>query len=179
LQAGTIKWETIYDDVVHPNNAGHDIASELLRGFLNASLAKFPAKDSDLPAIAPLPAPLISDTFARCTLFRAADLKPLSAEGWACVKSNVWECGSTGGRIEYEVAGTVLMLGRSIPAVAKGRVELVVDGGAPRPLLHDGHNQPVAKGLPPGLHRVAIVVRPFGGTEKDKVQIGWGGAAGL
>ena len=177
LQAGTMKWEAIYDDVVHPNNAGHDIASELLRGFLKASLGKLPKNDRDLPAIAPMPAPLISDTFARCTMFRAADLKPLSAEGWACVKSNVWECGSAGGRLEYEMTGTVLMLGRNIPAVAKGRVDLILDGGAPRPLLHDGHNLPVAKGLNAGLHRVAVVVHSFDGA--DKVQIWWGGAAGL
>jgi hypothetical protein len=177
LQAGTIKWETIYDDVVHPNDVGHDIASELLRSYLNASLGQLPKNDRDLPVIAPVPALRISDTFERCTMFRAADLKPLSAEGWTCVKSNVWECGSAGGRLEYDVSGTVLLLGRNIPAVAKERVELVVDGGAPRPLLHDGHNLPVAKGLNPGLHRVAIVVHPFEGA--DKVQIWWGGAAGL
>ena len=177
LQAGKLKWETIYDDVVHPNDAGHDIASELLRSFLNASLAKLPAKDSDLPAIAPVPTPLISDTFERCTMFRAADLKPLSAEGWTCVKSNVWECGSAGGRLEYEVPGRILMLGRNIPVAASNGVELVVDGGTPRPILRDGHNRPVAKGLNARLHRVAVVVHPFGAT--DKVQIWWGGAAGL
>jgi lysophospholipase L1-like esterase len=179
LQAGTIKWETLYADVVHPNDAGHDIASELLRGFLNASLAKLPAKDSDLPAIAPVPARLNADTYERCVLLRGADFKPVSSNGWSFVRSSVWECGSAGGRLEYDVSGTVLLLGRNIPAVAKGRVELVVDGGAPRPLLQDGHNLPVAKGLTSGLHRVAIVVQPFEGTEKDKVQIGWGGAAGL
>ena len=180
LKAGTIKWETIYDDVVHPNDAGHDIASELVTCFLNASLAKLPKDERDLPAIAPVPAPLISDTFERCTLFRAADLEPLSAEGWTCVKSNVWECGSAGGRLEYEVTGTVLMLGRNIPAAAKGCVELIVDGGAPLPLLHDGHNLPVAKGLNAGLHRVTVVVHPFGEKEKAaNVQIWWGGAAGL
>ena len=182
LQSGKLKWEAIYDDVVHPNNAGHDIASELLRGFLNASLGKLPKNDRDLPALAPVPAPLISDTFERCTMFRAADLKPVSAEGWTCVKSNIWECGSAGGRLEYEVTGTVLMLGRSIPEVANKRVELVVDGGTPRLISREGHNLPVAKGLNAGLHRVAVVVQPFGEGEKEraaKVQIGWGGAAGL
>lgn len=182
LQAGKLKWETIYDDVVHPNNAGHDIASELLRSFLNASLDRLPKNDSDLPAIAPVPAPLISDTFARCTMFRAADLKPLSSEGWRCVKSNVWECGNAGGRLEYEATGTVLMLGRSIPAAASNRVELVVDNGAPRPVSREGHNLPVAKGLSAGVHRVAVVVHPFGEGDKEKagkVQISWGGAAGL
>lgn len=179
LQAGTIKWETIYDDVVHPNNDGHDIASELLRGFLASSLAKLPKGDRGLPGIAPVPAPLKADTYERCVLLRAPDFKPVSSNGWTCVRSSVWECGSSGGRLEYDVSGTVLLLGRNIPAVAKGRVELVVDGGAPIPILHDGHNRPVAKGLTAGLHRVAIVVQPFSGTEKDKVQIGWGGAAGL
>ena len=180
LQAGKLKWETIYDDVVHPNNAGHDIASELLRSFLTAALDKLPKNDRDLPAVAPVPAPMISDTFERCTMFRAADLKPLSSAGWTCVKSNVWECGSAGGRLEYEVTGTVLMLGRTIPVAAGKNVELIVDGGPPRPILRDGHNLPVAKGLAAGRHRVAVVVQPFGGTESaDKVQIWWGGAAGL
>jgi len=177
LQSGAIKWETIYDDVVHPNDVGHDIASELLRGFLNAALAGLPAKDSDLPAIAAVPAPLNSNLFERCVLLRGADFNPVSSNGWTCAKSGTWECGSAGGRFEYEVSGTVLLLGRNIPAAAKERVELVVDGGAPRPLLHDGHNLPVAKGLNPGLHRVAIVVQPFEGA--DKVQIWWGGGGGL
>lgn len=179
LQAGTIKWETIYDDVVHPNNDGHDIASELLRGFLSSSLVKLPKDDRALPVVPPVPTTLISDTYERCVLLRGADFKPVSSNGWTCVRASVWECGSAGGRLEYDVSGTVLMLGRNIPAAAKERVELVVDGGAPIPLLHDGHNRPVAKGLTTGLHRVAIVVKPFSGTEKDKVQIGWGGAAGL
>jgi hypothetical protein len=141
-----------------------------------------PKNDRELPAIAPVPAPLISNTFERCSMFRAADLKPVSAQGWTCEKSSVWACGSAGGRLEYDVSGTVLMLGRNIPAVAKERVELVVDNGAPRPLLQDGHNRPVAKGLNPGLHRVAIVVHPFSDDEKEKVtkvQIWWGGASGL
>ena len=179
LQAGTIKWETIYDDVVHPNNEGHDIASELLRGFLASSLANLPKDDRGLPGIAPVPAPLKADTYERCVLLRAPDFKPVSSNGWTCVRSSVWECGSAGGRFEYEVSGQILLLGRNIPAVAKERVELVVDGGAPQPLLQDGHNRPVAKGLKAGLHRVAVVVQPFSGTEKDKVQIWWGGAAGL
>ena len=180
LQTGKVRWETIYDDVVHPNNAGHDIASDLLRSFLNASLGQLPKSDRELPAIAPVPAPLISDTFERCTMFRAADLKPISSAGWACVKSNVWECGSAGGRLEYEVSGTVLMLGRSIPEAAGNYVQLVVDGGTPIPVSRSGHNLPVAKGLTAGPHRVAAVVQPFGDgkVSADKVQIWWGGAAG-
>ena len=182
LQTGKLKWETIYDDVVHPNNAGHDIASELLRSFLNASLDKLPKNDRELPTIAPVPAPLISDTFECCTMFRAADLKPLSSEGWTCVKSNVWECTSAGGRLEYEVRGTVLMLGRTIPEAAGKSVELIVDGGTPQPISRTGHNLPVAKGLTAGLHRVAVVVHPFGKDDKEKtnkVLISWGGGAGL
>lgn len=177
LQAGAMKWEAIYDDVVHPNDAGHDIASELLRSSLDVSFDTLPKNGRDLPAIAQVPAPLLSDTFEHCTMFRAADLKPLSSEGWTCVKSNVWECASAGGRLEYDVPGTVLLLGRTIPVAASNRVDLIIDGGTPRPLLRDGHNLPVAKGLTAGPHRIAVLVHPFDGT--DKVQIWWGGAAGL
>ena len=182
LQAGKLQWKRIYDDVVHPNDAGHDIASELVRSFLNASLDRLPKNDHALPAVAPVPAPMISDTFEHCSMFRAADLKPLSSGGWTCVTSNVWECGSAGGRLEYEASGTVLMLGRTIPEVASNRVELVVDGGTPRPVSREGHNLPVAKGLAAGVHHVAVVVHPSGSSEKEsaaKVQIWWVGGAGL
>lgn len=181
LQAGKLKWEAIYDDMVHPNDAGHDLASELLRDFLEESWEKLPKHDRDLPTIPPLPAPLISDTFERCAMFRAADLKPLSSEGWTCTKSHVWECGSAGGRLEYEVHGTVLMLGRTIPEAAHNHVALAVDGGTPLPVSREGHNLPVAKGLNAGLHRVAVVVQPFGEENESagKVQIWWGGGAGL
>lgn len=182
LQTRKLKWETVYDDVVHPNDAGHDIASELLRGLLSASLATLPKDDRDLPAISPVPTPLISDVYEHCVLFRAADHEPLSSEGWSRARSNVWECGAAGGRLEYVVPGRILMLGRSIPVAANNRVELIVDNGTPRSIARDGHNLPVATGLSPGPHRVAIVVHPFGGNDKDntsKVQISWGGAAGL
>jgi hypothetical protein len=182
LQTGKLKWEVIYDDVVHPNDAGHDIASELLRDFLNDSLVKLPKTDAELAPVAAVPAPMISDTYERCSLFRPADLKPLSSEGWQFADSKVWECGSAGGRLEYEVSGSILMLGRNIPATANKSVEIIVDGESPRPVLPDGHNLPVAKDLKPGKHRVTVVVHPFGeaGKEnKDKVQIWWGGGAGL
>ncbi len=182
LQAGTLKWETIYDDVVHPNDAGHDVASGLLRSFLKASLDKLPKQEGELPAVAPVPAPLISDTFARCTMFRGADLKPLSAEGWTLSKSNSWECGAAGGRLEYEVSGRILMLGRTSPVAADKCVELIVDDEAPRPVARDAHNLPVATGLAAGRHHVVVVVKPFAnGTKEDtgKVTINWGGAAGL
>ncbi len=182
LQTGKLKWETIYDDVIHPNDAGHDIASELLRDFLNNSLAKLPKTDAELAPVAAVPAPMISDTYERCTLFRPADLKPLSSEGWVFADSRVWECGSAGGRLEYEVTGSILLLGRNIPATASKNVDIIVDGDAPRLLLPDGHNLPVAKDLKPGKHRVAVVVRPFGEAGKEntkKVQIWWVGGAGL
>ena len=181
LESGGLKWETIYDDVVHPNDAGHDIASGLLRNLLGTALAGLPENDHALPTIAPVPAALISDTFEHCALFRAADLKPLASQGWTCVNSNVWECGSAGGRLEYEVPGTVLMLGRSIPEVAANRVDIIVDGGEPQPVSRAGHNLPIARGLPKGLHRVAVVVRPFevADDKAEKVRIWWGGGAGL
>ena len=83
--------------------------------------------------------------------------------------------------VSTEVPGKVLMLGRTIPAAASNRVDLVVDGGTPCPILRDGHNRSVAKGLNAGPHRVAVVVQPFGGGKEsaDKVQIWWGGGAGL
>lgn len=181
-KAGRMKWEDYYDDMVHPDNEGHDIASELLRGFLSESLAKLPAAGRPLPAVKPVPAPLITDTYERCTLFRGADLNPTHVEGWTCVRSNSWECRGPEGRLDYQTSGTTILLGRDMPVAASNAVTLVVDGGKPVPVRRDGHNRAVVTDLPQGPHQVSIRVHglPACGTnETGKVKISWGGSAGL
>jgi len=178
FQSGRLKWEAFYDDVVHPGNEGHDIASELLREFLTSSLAKLPAGNQPYPKSASLPAPLISDAYDRCVMFRGEDFKPVTATGWTHSKPNFWECGPAGGALEYAVPGQILYLGQSVPAAATKCIEIAIDGAQPVPVAK---SPKVASGLPAGLHKVKLVVHPYqatGDASKDSVQLWWGGGAG-
>ena len=178
FQSGRLKWEAFYDDVVHPSNEGHDIASELLGKFLAASLAKLPARNQPIPQVANLPAPLISDAYERCVLFRGEDFKPVTATGWTHSKPNHWECGPAGGTLEYEVPGQDLYLGLSVPAAAAKNIELAIDGAQP---VSIAKFYKLASGLPAGLHKVKLLIHPYqasGDASKDSVQLWWGGGAG-
>ena len=178
FQSGRLKWEAFYDDVVHPSNEGHDIASELLGRFLTSSLAKLPANNQPIPEGVKLPAPLISDAYDRCVLFRGEDFKPVNATGWTHSKPNVWECGPAGGTLEYQVQGQFLYLGQSVPTAAAKNIEVAIDGAKP---VSVGRYPRLASGLPAGVHQVKLVVHPYqasGDASKDTVQIWWGGGAG-
>ena len=178
FQSGRLKWEAFYDDVVHPNNEGHDVASELLREFLTASLTKLQASNKPLPEVVNLPAPLISDAYVRCVMFRGEDLKPVTATGWTHPKPNFWACGPAGGTLEYEVPGQDLYLGQTVPAAATKNIEIAIDGAQP---VSVGRSPKVASGLSAGFHKVKLVIHPYqatGDASKDCVQLWWGGAAG-
>ena len=178
FQSGRLKWEDFYADVVHPSDAGHDVASELLVDLLNASLAKLPPPVQPLPEVSDLPAPLISDAYERCVLFRGEDFKPVTATGWTHANPKFWECGPAGGTLEYEVPGQFLYLGLSIPEVATKNMEIVVDGAEPVAVTK---SPKVASGLSPGLHKVKLTIHPYqasGDASKDAVKLWWGGGAG-
>lgn len=178
FQSGRLKWETFYADVVHPKDEGHDIASDLLRDFLTSSLAKLTEPGQSLPKVASLPAPLFSDTYERCVLFRGENFKPVNATGWTHLNPKVWECGPAGGTLEYEISGQMLYLGLKVPAAAKKWIEIAIDGAPPVPV---GVSPRVAAGLTSGLHQVRMTVHPYpasGDAAKDSIQLWWGGAAG-
>ena len=181
-KAGTLKWEDFYADVVHPNDQGHGFASELLRNFFDKALARFPSNGAALPQIKPLPAPLVSDAFQRCWLFRADDLKTLSNEGWTVEPGRSIQCSPAGGKLEYEATGDRLLLGVSIPKGAADKAFISVDGGERVSLSVRGPNRALVTGLTPGRHRVVVTVEPYTPAPDDKdpnVKISWGGSAGV
>ena len=182
FQSGRLKWEDFYDDVVHPSNEGHDVTSELLRGFLTSSLAKLPASGKPIPEVSNLTAPMITNIYERCVLFRGEDLKPISSPGWTHHKPNVWECASAGGTLEYEIPGQILHLGLTVPAAAKTNIQMVVDGAQSVPVSTAVNYRPVAIGLSGGQHNVKLIVRPYQATTNaanNNVQLWWVGAAGV
>ena len=157
IYAGRVQWETMYADVVHPNDTGHILASELLIALLQR------VKDQPAPAAigTTLPAPMISDLFVDCRYAQYADLQPKANSGWTrTTDGHRWESPATGGTIEFGFEGELLFLGYEIDAAAEPLATYRIDGGSPQPLKRNPNRLPLAEGLSPGPHRVRIEFAP-------------------
>ena len=180
IYSGRAVWETLYADVVHPNDTGHILASELLIALLNDVNAK---PESSAPAShAELPAPMITDLFANCRYAQGTDLKPTQNSGWTQNADGTrWESpASSDGSIEFGFAGKLLFVGYDIDKESEPFATLSIDGGKPQPLKASANRLPLAEDLSPGRHRVRIDFAgskvPSGSAAKVKI---WAvGAAG-
>jgi lysophospholipase L1-like esterase len=180
IYSGRAVWETMYADVVHPNDTGHILASELLIALLNDVNAK---PESSGPAShADLPAPMITDLFAHCRYAQGTDLKPAQNSGWTqTAEGTKWESpASTDGGIEFGFAGKLLFMGYDIDKDSESFAAFSIDGGKAQPLKNSPNRLPLTEDLPPGQHRVRIEFAgskvPSGSNAKVKI---WAvGAAG-
>ncbi len=180
IYSGRAVWETMYADVVHPNDTGHILASELLIALLNDVNAK---PESSAPAShAELPAPMITDLFATCRYAQGTDLKPTQNSGWTQNADHTkWESpASTDGSIEFGFAGKLLFVGYDIDKDSEPFATFSIDGGKAQSLKNSPNRLPLAEDLPPGQHRVRIEFAgskvPAGSAAKVKI---WAvGAAG-
>lgn len=180
IYSGRTKWEDMYDDVVHPNDTGHILASELLIELLSKVNAKPEA--STAANHGALPAPMITDFFANCRYTQGTDLKPAQNNGWTqTVDGSKWESPSkSDGAIEFEFSGNVLFVGYDIDAASEPFAKFSIDGGSAQPLKTNPNRLPLAENLSPGPHRVRIEIAGSKVPERTaaKVRI-WGiGAAG-
>jgi lysophospholipase L1-like esterase len=157
VRSGRVQWEKMYADVVHPNDTGHILASELLIALLQR------IKEQPAPAAVrtTLPAPMVSDLFADCRYFQYADLQPTANDGWTrTADGHRWESPATGGAIEFGFEGELLFVGYEIDADAEPLATYRIDGGSPQPLKRNPNRLPLAEGLSPGTHRVRIEFAP-------------------
>jgi len=113
IEAERIKWEDVEGDEVHPNDRGHKYCADFVTAALATILAKMP-EDAKLPAIKPMPAPLISDVFEYATLFNQTAIAPTTNEGWTTGEAwpfgPCWESETPGSVLEFEVEGTSVAL---------------------------------------------------------------------
>lgn len=176
IYAGRAQWETMYADVVHPNDTGHILASELLIALLQK------VKDQPPPAAVrtTLPEPMISDLFVDCRYAQYADLQPTENSGWKrTADGQRWESPASGGTIEFGFEGELLFLGYEIDAAAEPMATYRIDGGNPLPLKRNPNRLPLAEGLSPGPHRVRIQYAAGQAAPADsRVRIWSIGAAG-
>jgi len=177
LYSGRAQWETMYADVVHPNDTGHILASELLIALLEKAKA-LPEHGAERTA---LPAPMISDLFIDCRYAQNTDLKPSTNSGWTTnADKSKWESPAEGGTIEFTFDGELLFLGYEIDAEAEPLASYRIDGGESRPLKRNPNRLPLAEGLKPGTHTIRIELASAASRQvpNAKVRIWSLGAAG-
>ena len=131
IEAGRMKWEDVEADEVHPNKRGHHYCAQ----FVNALVAKVADDlpvDSELPAIKPTPAPLISDTYEHTAILNSGNLTPLRAEGWTdlpgCPFGPGWAADQPESVLELTVPGTAVSLIFHRIKGDMGIIEAQVDG---------------------------------------------------
>lgn len=177
LYSGRAQWETMYADVVPPNDTGHILASELLIALLEKakSLPEAAAKHPSLPS------PMISDLFVDCRYAQNTDLKPSANSGWTTTTDkSKWESPAEGGTVEFTFDGELLFLGYEIDVEAEPLASYRIDGGESRPLKRNPNRLPLAEGLKPGPHTIRIEAASSSGrpSPNAKVRIWSLGAAG-
>ncbi len=175
--SGRAQWETMYADVVHPNDTGHILASELLIALLEKAKA-LPEPGAERTA---LPAPMISELFVDCRYAQNTDLKPSTNSGWTTnADKSKWESPAEGGTIEFTFDGELLFLGYEIDAEAEPLASYRIDGGESRPLKRNPNRLPLAEGLKPGTHTIRIELASAASRQvpNAKVRIWSLGAAG-
>jgi lysophospholipase L1-like esterase len=141
VQAGTLAWEEVEADEVHPNDCGH----ELLARFLTDRLEEM--KDGLDPNEAaaiddPLPEPMFSDLYVGASILGHLDLKPAACDGWEEGRTLYpragWIAGKAGGTIAFDLrARSVGVIYKKFNTNDMGRAEARIDGGPP--ILLEGH----------------------------------------
>jgi len=135
IQAGRLQWNQISPDMVHPNDAGHKLAGELVCGMLEKTYKKFAPHQKAPAAGEMIPAPLISDTFEFTSLYDGEDLVPITNQNWVFDGSQKWSAGwkssVPGSVIEFEISGNLIYLSYWTIKGPMGKVSAKVDGGEP------------------------------------------------
>lgn len=162
IEAGRLAWTDVSPDTVHPNDWGHELAAR----FVTSLLAGVRGQQAG-PVVTTLPEPLLSGLFDHTALFEAADLKPVSNNGWAYdAATKSWKSDQPGSVVEFELSGQRLYAAyyRLRGAMGKARVEV---DGKPAAVLDAWFDQTwggyrntymVGDGLTPGVHRVKLTL---------------------
>lgn len=181
LMNGSLHWDKLSPDEVHPNPTAHSFAGKLLCACLEriSSLPDTPVKRPEVK--------LISDAFQHVFLLERNTFCPQENSGWketakddsrGGMFAGRWFADRPGSRMSFSFEGTSLWisyLGIQGPA---GRISVQVDQAAPVMLdsyfAHDwpGPKQfwiPVISGLEEGTHTAVVTLleehHPDGGTE--------------
>ncbi len=169
IEAGNLQWEDVEADTVHPNDRGHAYMALFITTALGRVLANM-GPDDELPAVKPVPEPLLTGLFEHVALREAPDLTPVSNQGWTLDEQDPWAVGwvadQPGSVIEFEVEGTAILFMEYHVRGPMGMATVQVDDLPPLTVdawfdqTWGGYRltRELARDLPPGKHRVRVQV---------------------
>lgn len=182
VKAGTLNWADISPDNIHPNDAGHDIIDQIVSRYLDGvydrldDIADEPAAFPDKPAE--------SDIFVNARTVSAADIDPVSSEGFEVVEKdfyaqfrNNWKTAS-GGSLTFEIEcrnfGVFFMRttdgkSGSYEVYVDGERKTVLDGDFTGGWGNYGSTKSVLLGTETVKHTIEI--KPAKGSEEKGITI--------
>lgn len=169
IEAGQIKWEEIYPDEIHPNDAGHQLAAQLITDRLEQIYAH--ARETAGPIVIDdeLPEPYTSGGYTNAKLYASDNLAADDLGGWApgptLIFSPGWIAQAKNDPLVFTVEGTNIgIIYEKLNNGTMGRVKVQIDEMLPRTI--EGHFESATFGgfaayelfpdLPPGKHVVSI-----------------------
>ena len=187
IEAGRTTWADISPDEVHPNDAGHAVAAELVAYLCQQAVQHMKKHGPD----GILPMPLYTDDYQFAELLEATDLVPIHSNGWRldthCENQPGWISDQPGSRISFEIRGSRILLMFVRLCAGFGRVGVKVDD-LPE-TIHDGwfdqtwggyrETVEIASGLNDTPHRVQcrlLTDRSKGSTGHEFRLLGLGAA---
>lgn len=182
VEAGTLSWADISPDNIHPNDAGHDIIAQILSRYLDGvydrldEIAEEPADFPDKPTA--------RDLFVNARTVSAADIEPVSMEGFEIVEKdfyeqfpNNWKTAS-GGSLTFEIEcrnfGVFFMRttdGKSgdYEVYVDGEMKTVLDGDFAGGWGNYGSTKSALLGMETVKHTIEI--KPAKGSEEKGITI--------
>ena len=169
ITAGSIGWEQLFADEVHPNDAGHRLIAKFITDRLEKIYADLDKRGSADDAVSELPAPKTSEGYAHAVLLTGDDIAPVSNGGWTKGEtmrfSPGWVADHPGQSLVFEMeAANIGIVYEKMNDNQMGRAEVRVDDLPPTVL--EGHfpatwggypaGELVATGLKKGTHKVKI-----------------------
>lgn len=141
VKEGSILWESLYADEVHPNDDGHRLVSRILISQLERAYEEASPGWAAVPT-GEFPAPLTAEGYGDAKLYRYDDLAAASNTGWskydAPIFKPAWQATEPGAEMSFEVSGrNIGIIYSKLSNGRMGRASVQVDDG-PRVVL-EGH----------------------------------------
>lgn len=134
INAGSLKWEQISPDNVHPNENGHLLVGEMICGALEKAYKNFSPESTPVVSTT-IPDPLISDSFEFTSLIDGEALIPITNHNWVFDGSQKrfagWKSSEPGSELEFEITGKLIYLACWRIKGPMGKVSASVDGSTP------------------------------------------------
>jgi len=166
IQKGTIKWQDIEADMVHPNDRGHRLTARLITAFIDrVRLGAYPPVATSPQT---LPEPLISDVFEHTKIINFDNAETTLNKGWTKLENaplgNGWQSNEPQSvlklRFEAQTVGVVYHRIKDDMGIAAVSVDehppVRLNGWFEQDWGGYSHSRIIARRLPEGEHTLSV-----------------------